>query len=227
LGRVFPGGVTWVLRAVMLAPAAALLIAALPRFASGMAQEAAFPVPPYMNTGHILPVKAYRQTAMLLAGTPKADGESAIAAARAAYLAGNIGPQVIAGLDSGLSHAPASAAGWTLLAVLRSSSSKAEAADALTVSLELAPREYYLAAWQMRSAATLWGDLSLDARSDAMREIREMWSGDRNMRRMIRDVMDTDGGAQLVAAAMADQPEELRALNRMVMRLRLGLPDGY
>ena len=225
MNHVLPLFRTWVLRAILLSPSIVLLIAAVPRFASGVALEAAFPVPSYMVTDRSLPINTYRATFHVLEGASVSDGETQIARARAAYLSGEVGPKFNALVDQGLSHAPASVAGWTLLSVLRTPAGEMQAADAIAVALELAPHDYYLAAWRARAAASLWDNLSADARDDAKRVIREMWSN-RELHHEFRAILAAQGGARLVTAAMVDDPDGLRALNRMVARERLGLPDG-
>jgi hypothetical protein len=225
LGDALPKLGTWALRAVLLCPPVILLLAALPRFASGIALEATLPVPSYMTVARALPINATRATAHVLAGADEADGEAQIARSRAAYLSGEVGPKIIAMADNGLSHAPSSAAGWTLLAALRTPADRARAAAAMSVALELAPHDYYLAAWRARTAAPLWADLPADARESAAGQVRLLWS-DRALRRQIRSVLAVPGGPSLVTYAMKDDPDGLRALNRMVARERLGLPDG-
>jgi hypothetical protein len=225
LGDALPRPGIWALRAVLLCPPVILLLAALPRFASGIALEAAFPVPSYMIVDRALPINATRTTAHVLAGADEADGEAQIARSRAAYLSGEVGPKIIAMADNGLSHAPTSAAGWTLLAALRTPVDRARAAAAMSVALELAPHDYYLAAWRARTAAPLWTALPADARESAARQVRLLWS-DHTLRRQIRSILAVPGGPSLVTYAMKDDPDGLRALNRMVARERLGLPDG-
>ncbi len=225
MGNALPRLGTWALRAVLLFPPVILLLAALPRFASGIALEAAFPVPSYMTVVRTLPINATRATAHVLASAAEADGEAQIARSRAAYLSGEVGPKIIAMGDNGVSHAPSSAAGWTLLAALRTPVDRARAAAAMSVALELAPRDYYLAAWRARTAAPLWADLPADARESAARQVRLVWS-DRRLRHQIRSILAVRGGPNLVTYAMKNDPDGLRALNRMVARERLGLPGA-
>jgi hypothetical protein len=178
-----------------------------------------------MTVDRALPFKTYRATAQVLAGAAEADGEAQIARSRAAYLSGEVGPKIIAMADNGLSHAPASAAGWTLLAALRTPVDHVRAAGAMSVALELAPRDYYLAAWRARTAAPLWADLPADVRESAARQVRLLWSN-RAQHNQIRSILAVPGGPQLVTYAMKDDPDGLRALNRMVARERLGLSDA-
>jgi hypothetical protein len=224
LGDALPILRIWALRIVLLSPPILLLFAALPRLISGAALEAAFPVPAYMEVGRGLPIKTYSATERILAGADEADGDAQIARSHAAYLSGESGPKIIAMVENGLSREPSSAAGWTLFAVLSTPIDRTRAATALSVALELAPREYYLAAWQARTAAPLWADLSADARENAARQMRLLWS-DHTLRHQIRSVLAVPGGSALVTYAMRDNPDELRALNRMVARQRLRLPD--
>ena len=225
MGGALPEFRLWAMRAVLLCPPLLLSIVALPRFASGVALEAAFPVPSYMSTARALPLRAYRETARALAEADAADGESQIARGRAAYLSGEVGPQVIAMTDNGISHAPSLAAGWTLLAALRTPVDRARAAAAVSVALELAPHDYYLAVWRARVAAPLWPDLDVDTRENAARQVRAIWS-DRSQRHGLRTILVAADGPTLVTYAMKDDPNGLRALNRMVARERLGLPDA-
>jgi len=178
-----------------------------------------------MNVARVLPLNTYRATAHVLAEADESDGEAQIARSRAAYLSGEVGPQIIAMADNGVSHAPSSAAGWALLAALRTPTDRARAAGAISVAFELAPHDYYLAVWRVRVAAPLWSDLSAETRESAARQVRQIWS-DHTRRQEIRSILAVPGGPALVTYAMKDDPNGLRALNRMVARERLGLPDA-
>ena len=190
-----------------------------------MALEATFPVPSYMATNRSLPISTYRVTSHILESAATSDGETLIASARAAYLSGEVGTKIATLVDQGLSRAPASVAGWTLLSVLRRPSDKTRAANAIAVALELAPHDYYSAVWRARAAASLWSELSPDAREDAARQVRLIWS-DHTLRHQMCPILAEPGGPALVTYAMRDDPNGLRKLNRMVARERIGLPDA-
>jgi hypothetical protein len=214
------------LRGVLLSPAVILAVAAAPHLVSGIARELTFPVPQFIATGRTAPVESYRETGQILASAAAVDGESAILSAQALYLAGGKGEGLARQTEWGLSRDPASGAGWTLLAALRASADRKAAADALTVSLEFAPYDRPLAPWRTKVAAALWNRLSPDAQSGEIREIQQLWEGENDQRRAVVELLSVPGGTQLSEAALRDRPEDLRRLNRMAMRLRLGLPAG-
>jgi hypothetical protein len=216
---------TWIERGILIAPAFVLLAAALPRMATGIRLETTFPVPAFIATDRTLPQTAYRDTADILASAAAADGESRIAGARAAYLAGDGGPALASRVDGGLAHAPASASGWVLRALLRQTQNPKSAADALGVSYQIAPHDYFLSPMRARAAARLWNSLPADTQTAAKTEIVDMWNN-KAMRPKLADVLNTPNGAAPVTAAMADNPEALKALNRMATRLKYGLRNG-
>lgn len=216
----------WLQRGVLLAPAVGLAIAAAPHFVSGIARERTFPVPQFIGTGRAVPAESYRETGKILASAAAVDGESAILSAQALYLAGGKGEGLARQAEWGLSRDPASGAGWTLLAALHAPTDPKTAADALAVSLELAPYDRTLAPWRTKVAAALWNRLSPDAQNDEIREVQQLWEGGKDGRLAVVELLSVPGGTQPAEAALKSQPEDLRLLNRMAIRLRLGLPIG-
>jgi hypothetical protein len=215
----------WLLRIALLMPAVFLTLAAVPRFVSGLAWEAAFPVPVAMSINAPQTPHAYTAAASILAHADPADGEAQIARAQAAIYAGEPSANVVPILEDGLAHAPASALGWTLLSELLSRTDRGRAAVALGLALELAPYDYFLAGRRARAGAGLWEALPDDARRDLLRQTQLLW-GDKSLHKELRPLLRAPGGAMLITRAFADQPDDLRAINRMVLRERLGLSRG-
>ena len=224
--RVWRQFETYFFRGILLLPAVVLAMTAAPHLVSGIAREWTFPVPQFIASGREVPAESYRETGKILAAAAAVDGESAILSARALYLAGDKGEGLARQTKWGLSRAPASGAGWTLLAALQAPSTPKTAAEALAVSLELAPYDRTLAPWRMKVAAALWDRLSSDAQNDEIREIRQLWAGGKDERLAAVELLSVPGGTKLMDAALKTQSEDLRLLNRMAMRLRLGLPAG-
>lgn len=137
---------------------------AVPHFEDGRAQDAAIPIPNYMIAQTAVPKAAYRAAEIALARANAADGEAMIARAEAALRAGAKPADVIPDLEQALTHQPASARGWTLLADAWAPTDKKKAANALALALELAPKNYWLSGMRAQAAAQLWEDLDADAK---------------------------------------------------------------
>ncbi|MDE3116888.1 MAG: hypothetical protein KGL26_14905 [Pseudomonadota bacterium] len=213
----------WTLRLALLLPVLAVALAAVPRLVSGLALEAAFPIPAYLKINVSLPTRSYVATAAVLSYAPAADGETQALRAEAALHAGEPPAQVVPIAEAALSRAPAFARGWIVLADLLRSRDPKRAAEALTLSAELAPHEYYLMAPRVLAAAPLWSYLPADTREPLLDDTRAM-ARDRESRRALLDLLAEKGGPALVTRAFATHPGELRALNRRLVRERLGLP---
>jgi hypothetical protein len=213
---------TWMLRALFLLPAVLLTIAAIPRLVSGLAQEAAFPVPAYIEKNFPLPRKSYDVAATALSHAPPADGATQIARAEAAHLAGNDDALVIPILENGLSHDPASARGWTLLSEVLRKTDRARSAKALAISLEIAPYDFFLAGRRARDGALVWDVLAADARPALLRVAAQLWN-EASLHGEIVPLLNTPGGAALMTRALADDPNQIRELNRWVTRQRFGI----
>jgi hypothetical protein len=194
-------------------PAALLVAAALPRFQSGRAIDAAYPVPAYtvMNIG--LPASAYRAAADVLAGVNAEDGRTSIERAEIASLAGAPHNEVMSLLEDGLARTPASVRGWALFAEQTVEADRARAGKALAHSLLLGPYEYYVMAKRARAAAQLWDVLPSDGSSAALDQARRLWT-ESALNHEIPALLIVKGGPELITRAFHDDPEDLRALNR-------------
>ncbi|HEY0303178.1 MAG TPA: hypothetical protein VGC36_17660, partial [Rhizomicrobium sp.] len=117
---------------------------------------------------------------------------------------------------------PASARGWILLSSLLAEREPMKAAAALTLGLELAPREYYLIPPRVAAGAKLWRHLAPDARERVLGDARSLLT-DQHAYPMVRRLLAAPGGPALVTRSFAGRPEELRAFNRRMTRERLGL----
>jgi hypothetical protein len=177
----------------------------VPRLIAGLAAEAAFPVPFYMDEGIYLPHQAYEVAEAALAKVSAADGAMRIVAAEAGYLAANDSAQADRLLKEGLESAPASARGWALLAERLASSNRATAAQAWRQSVTLGPYEYRLLARRGRLAALLWSELDDQDRAAARMQVRLLWPGVRT-RPGLFSILASPGGPALFEAAFADEP---------------------
>ena len=214
----------WALRIGLLLPAVLVSVLAIPRFVSGLALEAAYPVPPYIAKNVVLPRKSYATAAAILSHADPSDGETQIARAEAAHLAGEPDAQVIPIVENGLSHDPASARGWTLLCEVLQRTDRARSAKALTIALELARYDYFLAGRRARDGAVLWDAIAADDRPLLLRQAQLLWT-EPQLHSEIPPLLNTPGGAALMTRALSDDPQQIRSLNRWVARRRLGLPN--
>jgi hypothetical protein len=208
-----------VFRILLLAPAVALLIPAIPRLYSGTAVEAAFPVPVYMAMDVVLPHAAYEGAARALSHAAAQDGEARIAQAEAAALAGHPAAEIAALLQAGLTRAPMSVRGWTLLAELPPTG-PAPRRQALRNAIALGPYEVSLSGRRVRRAALLWEEMTPEAREATLRQARLLWR-EPALRGQIRPLLRAPGGAVLLTRAFAQDPASLAALNRWAVRDRL------
>ena len=211
---------TWSLRALLLALPLVLIAAAIPLLIDGVAYEQAFPTAIYMPMNVALPRANYTAAAQALAHGAAANGEREILEAEALRLSGADPSRVAAALEQGLSHAPASARGWMLLAETLAPTDRAKAASALSAALMLAPNEYFLVGRLVRDAGALWDVLPKDSRDLAVDDAPVLWR-DPNLRYALRPILATKGGAALMTEAFRYAPEDLRALNRYVAEQRL------
>jgi len=190
-----------------------LVAAAVPRFQSGRAIDAVYPVPNYVVLNLALPENAYRAAADVLANANGNDGRTLIERAEIASLGGAPSLQVVSLLEDGLARAPASVRGWTLLAEQTETRDPTRAGKALAHSLLLGPYEYFLLAKRAREAASLWKLLPPDSENAALAQARHLWT-ESLLNGEIPPLLRINGGPELVARAFHDDPDDLRALNR-------------
>jgi|GEM_PF-1178884 hypothetical protein len=197
-----------------LMPAFILGIAAIPHFEDGYAMEAAVPVPNYMLLQKPLPKSAYVAAETALQDASPYDGEARILRAEAAINRGSKPPQSqIEPLKLGLALQPASARGWTLLAMAYAPVDRKQAASALAMAFMLAPRDYFLAGLRVKEAAILWSDLDTDAQENALDQARMLWDQPQ-LREQLRWVLTSEDGRQIVAKAFAGRQDDIREMNR-------------
>ena len=203
----------WTGRVLLLLPAVLLVMTAIPRFESGLAVDAAFPVPAYMVLNVPLPADSYRETASVLAMADESDGRAMLERAEAASLAGTSSADVVNMLRVGLVETPASVRGWTLLSEQLVNQDPRAAATSLEHSLLLGRYEYFVAAKRARLAAALWDQLSTEARAAMLPQTRLLWT-EIVLRQDMVSLLNTPTGVALVNRAFRDDPEQMRALNR-------------
>jgi hypothetical protein len=213
----------WILRFGLVLPALLVVVLAVPRFSSGLALEAAYPVPPYIAKNVTVTRHAYLATAAILSHASPDDGETEIVRAEAAHLAGLPDAGVVPVVESGLARAPGSARGWTLLSELLEHTDRSRGAKALVTAIELARYDYFLAARRACAGVVLWDAVAVDDRPLVLRQIGLLWS-EPPLRPGILHLLDTPGGPALMSRALHDDPQQIRLLNRWVARRRLGIP---
>lgn len=212
----------WAFRIALALPAVFVAVMAIPRLASGIALNAAFPTTAYMVINVPMPLQTYVRAAKLLARAPQADGDTRLLAAEAAMRAGLPADKILPIARRGLVHAPANARGWIILADLLGDKDSKKAAAAVALSLELAPREYYLVVPRVIAAAPVWKDLPKDTLQSVLSDTRRIIRA-RHYHSALLRLLATKGGPGLVTRALAGHPDELRKLNRAIVRERLGL----
>lgn len=203
----------------LLAPALLLILVATPRLQSGLAIDAAYPVPVLMIADVGLPQSSYDETAAILGRAHRDDGETILQRAEALSYAQPRAEIVVALLQDGLAKSPASVRGWTLLAEQLDTIDRRKAAQTLGQSFLLGPYEYFVASKRARQAAVLWDMLTIDTREAALEQTRLLWT-ETDLNDEILSLLDTRGGSELLARAFIDGPEELRAINRWVTTQR-------
>ena len=208
---------TSAIRTLIFVPGFLLAGAAVPRLISGLALEAAFPAPIYMDANVQLPRAAYEQARKALSQADPRDGQAKIAEAEAAHLAGYPAQEILPKLIVALNHAPGSAKGWALLAELQASQKPQSGAAALGLALEFAPFDYWLAGRRVNMGAQIWDALNTDDRASLLRQTRLLWT-DEQLRNNLPPLLATEPGLRLINRAFADDPDTLRALNRWSLR---------
>ena len=211
----------WLTRALLFFFPVALATVAVMQQMDGLAWEAAFPSTVYMQMHAPLPKWAYVDVANALARGRASDGDRGVMEAQAVILGGGDRDAARDILEDGLSHSPANAAGWTLLAEQRAWDDREGAADALSLALELAPADYFLAGRMVRDAGALWDVLPDDSKSIAVNEAPALWRLN-DLRPQLPAVLATQGGPEIMSQAFHLEPDELRAMNRYVIAQRLG-----
>ena len=203
-------------------PAVLLIVLAGPRFFTGLALEEVYPVPDGIVTNRYFAPATYADAASFLSLTDAADGDSQATRAAALWHSGEhvvpIGPILVAAL----SRSPSSIQGWVLLAESLETADRKRAATALSVGLELSPFDYWLVGRKARAAAVLWSDLDSDARQQATAQAAMLWT-EEDLRPQIVPLVSVKGGAALLTRAITD-PDQIRAINRYISKVRLGLP---
>lgn len=211
----------WLPRIALIAPAVLIVLAAIPRLVSGLAEETAFPAEPYMQMNVPLVRKYYADTTYILSHAPGSDGDTQMW--RAEALLGSGDPNKAAHVAQGaLMHAPSSARGWIVLAGALERSNPEKAAHALSLSLLLAPREYFLIPPRVQIGAALWDRLPKSAQDRLLDDVRWLIANP-DLRPAVHRLLMVKGGPALVTRALMDEPHELRALNRSLARDRLGM----
>jgi hypothetical protein len=210
------------LAAFLVLPALAVGVAAVPRFFSGLALDASFPAADFIPQNAALPENVtYADAADALSGADARDGGAQILRAEAMQRAGEPPERFLPILAEGLAHHPASPRGWSLFAETEAAHEPERAAKALSLALRLAPLDYRIIFQRARAGAALWRLLDSEAQTILFRQTALLWSEEPLRREFLNDVLLLEGGPELIAQALADQPEELRALNRLTERRRM------
>jgi len=212
----------WLMRAALALPLAVVVLAAVPRFVTGIALEAAFPATAYMALNIAQSKAVDNQTATILSHASPMDGGTQIARGEAAMLAGQPPQRVIPIVEAGLANAPSSARGWIVLARLLGARDPKRAAASLALAVELAPREYFLVVPRIEAAAPIWPYLPETTRQVVMDDTRRLLASP-NDHLTVREILHIPGGTEIVTEAFSGHLDLLRAFNRSLARERLGL----
>ena len=207
------GALSWCLRVGLALLPVAVAAGAVPQLIDGIALNAAFPVPVYIQLDAPLPRAAYLHGADALARGVQRDGERAIFEAEALADAGASRGTILSVLRDGLSRSPATPRGWALMSELLMPVDRKQAANALGISLTLAPADYYLVDRQVLDAGELWDVLPDDAKQVAINAAPVLWTKE-ELHSQIRPVLRTRGGPELMSKAFRFDPEQLRQMNR-------------
>jgi len=205
-------------RVVLLVIPCSLAASGFQHLSSGIATNIAFPVPVYMLMGVPQTDAEYAKASRALSFANASDGRARIARAESAL---NLKVPVEAVeplLVEGLSHAPASSRGWTLLA--ETLTEKRAAARACEMALSLTPYDYWLNERRVQLAASLWDQIDDTAREEAMTQARQLWSFPES-RGEILNLLRTSEGATLLTRAYKGRDSELKQINYWVARQRL------
>jgi hypothetical protein len=210
----------WITRVLLLLAPAALLAVAIPQLVDGLALEAAYPAPVYLQMNAPQSQEAYTDAATSLDFGARADGDRLITEAEIISLAGGQRAKVVSMVVEGLSRSPASARGWAVLGEQLMNVDRQKATTDIGIALELAPSNFLLSGRLLRDSGAVWDLLPADSRSVAINIAPNLWANV-DLRRYLRPVLSTPGGVQMLTEAFHDSPEDLRALNRFVAEERL------
>lgn len=203
--------------ALLLIPGVALALLGYARFSDGLAQDGAIPVPVYMIAQRPLPSGAYVHAAESLAKANARNGEAALQGAEARMRAGAGTAATLADVRAGLLRQPSSPRGWLLLSEAAASGDKRLAGRAMSQSILLGPREYWLIMPRLLDAAKQWPDLDSEARAAVLAQVRLMWETPL-LKSQIVTLCQSSEGAALVTRAFS--PDEIRNINRWLSHER-------
>jgi len=210
----------WLARAAWFVPPVVIVALAVPRLVSGVAADAAFPVPIYMVMNYPLPQRTYANATRILERTDWRDGDQTIAAAEAAADSGSAPNRTIMLVRRGLAHAPVSARGWILLAeAFSAEKNEGAAARALSPALTLGPFDYWIAGRRARACAALWNVLGASDRDACGSQARLLWDNP-ILRPQIVRLLQTREGAQFLLRAIDNDPQQIRDINRFLSGAR-------
>lgn len=208
---------------LLLAPPVILLWLALPRFFSGLAVDATFPVPAGMVTNRSFARETYSRTAAVLAVVDDADSENQLVRAQAIYRAGAPALIVRPMIERALIAAPTSIQGWMLLSEVTQNIDPPVAVEALAITLDLSPQDYWLVGRKTRVGAKLWDRLDDRVRQTLLQQARLVWISADLREQELLPLVRVEGGGALLTRAIVER-NEIRAINRYISRLSRAQP---
>jgi len=129
----------------------------------------------------------------------------------------------------GLEYAPANPRGWTLLCEIDLASAPNDAAKCMDTAFFIAPFDWYVARRRAVLAADLWPRLDSDVQLAAARRVRLMWNSDNwpdhRVKDALYDVYQAPYGRDLLTAGFAGDKEEMRELDRWLIRQNMYGPN--
>jgi hypothetical protein len=199
---------------------------ATPRFVEGIGLERSLATYNASVAEQPLSSANYQRAAGALTFIASADGDGLIERAEMITQAANGRAMQLrearAFTVEGLRRAPANPRGWTLLCEIDFSIVPSEASRCMDTAFFIAPFDWYVARKRALLAAYLWPGLDLDVREAAARRVRLMWESDRwpdhRVKEALYDVYRAPNGEAILFAAFKDDREQLRALNRWLVR---------
>ena len=194
---------------VLLIPPVLLATMAVPRLGAGLAQAKIEDVISDRRLGYeILPARSEIAERSLSRALP-ADGDSEIWRAELIAVRGSHDKAELrtaqALVVDGLSHAPASTRGWTLLCEIDFSIVRADAPACMNTAFYVGPFDWYVAQRRTVLSAVLFPKLDADTRAAAARRLKLVWE-DPGLRWVAYEAANQPNGAALVSAAFADDP---------------------
>jgi len=210
-----------------------LIVLAVPRLVEGIGLERARIAYEAAIDERPLPASVYQDAADAMSDVMADDGDALIERAELTELASNGRPAELHKardlVIDGLLRSPVNPRGWTLLCQIDIYVSPTDASRCMDTAFFIAPFDWFLAPRRAVLAAYLWPQLDADVRAAAARRVRLMWEADEwpdhRLKRSLYDVYRAPNGPALLTAGFEGDKDEMRALNRWLLRRQMYGPQ--